>query len=227
MEEVVDEHLGEEDLHAAFREHAHVHPGGVQLREVAHRYAVDAFQREHLAGTQVAVHHRHVQLVGIQEVLAQLHGVRRFGAQVELVQQGAPVVGHDLHGAQALEVAAEGEQLAREPREQCQVCLHDLVDARTDDLHHDVAAVGQPRRVHLGHRGGGEGVGLEVREHLVHRPAQGGLDAAHRFVRREGRHGVLQLRELVGDVVGQQVAARGQHLPELDEHGAERLEREP
>jgi hypothetical protein len=41
------------------------------------------------------------------------------------------------------------------------------------------------------------------------------------FGARKRRHLVLQLRQLVGDVLGQQVAARRQHLAELDEHGPE------
>ena len=42
----------------------------------------------------------------------------------------------------------------------------------------------------------------------------------------ERRHAILQLGELVGDVRGQQVAARGQRLAELHEDRAELLERE-
>ena len=44
-----------------------------------------------------------------------------------------------------------------------------------------------------------------------------------------GNGGTLScsLRELIGDVVGQQVAPRRQRLAELDEDRAELLEREP
>ena len=40
------------------------------------------------------------------------------------------------------------------------------------------------------------------------------------------RHAVLQLRELVGDVGGQQVAAGREHLAELDEDRPQLLQRE-
>jgi hypothetical protein len=57
------------------------------------------------------------------------------------------------------------------------------------------------------------------------RLGRGALDLATRQLRRKRRHPVLQLRELVGDVERQQVAPRGEHLAELDEDRAERLER--
>ena len=41
------------------------------------------------------------------------------------------------------------------------------------------------------------------------------------------RHAVLQPRELVGDVHGEEVAPGGEHLTELDEDRAELFEREP
>ena len=53
-----------------------------------------------------------------------------------------------------------------------------------------------------------------------------GLDFRLRLVAWKRRHLVLQPCKLVGDVGRQQIAARGQHLSELDKNGAERLERE-
>ncbi len=81
--------------------------------------------------------------------------------------------------------------------------------------------------VHLGDRGGGQRHFLESAQVRVERRAVGALDAGARHRARERRHVVLQLGQLVGDVVGQQVASRGQGLAELDEDRSELLEREP
>ncbi|MOA08739.1 hypothetical protein D3C78_1285300 [compost metagenome] len=75
--------------------------------------------------------------------------------------------------------------------------------------------------MHLGHRGGGQRLALEAAEHLVDGRAELLLDQRHRLLGRERRHLVLQVRQLVGDVRRQQVAAGGQQLAELDEHRAE------
>src|SRR6266496_2965985 len=48
----------------------------------------------------------------------------------------------------------------------------------------------------------------------------------HRELARKRRHPVLELRQLVGQVGGQEVAARREHLAELDEDGAECLQRQ-
>ena len=68
------------------------------------------------------------------------------------------------------------------------------------------------------------GVSVEAREHLAatacRRRAPGSRPRARESKRR---HPVLQLGQLVGDVGGQQVAARRQHLAELDEDRSERL----
>ena len=61
---------------------------------------------------------------------------------------------------------------------------------------------------------------LERREHLLGGAAVGLLDDGARDAAVEGRHAVLELGELLGDVRGQQVAARGQRLAELHENRA-------
>ena len=58
-----------------------------------------------------------------------------------------------------------------------------------------------------------------------HRLAERALDFGDGEVGRERRYPVLELRELVGDVGGQEVAARREHLAELDEDRPERFER--
>ena len=49
-------HLGEEDLHAAFRQQLHIGAVGLQRRYVGHRDAVDALHHQHLFTAVIRVH---------------------------------------------------------------------------------------------------------------------------------------------------------------------------
>ena len=69
------------------------------------------------------------------------------------------------------------------------------------------------------------GVQSKRREHLFDRPAELLLDDLADLVGSRRRHRGLQLRELGDDRRGQQVAAGGRDLAELDEHAAAVLER--
>jgi hypothetical protein len=76
----------------------------------------------------------------------------------------------------------------------------------------------------LGDGGRRERALLEAVEHLCQRPTVRALDERPRDRPGERRHPVLQLRELIGDIGGQQIAPRGDRLPELHEDGTELLE---
>ena len=108
--------------------------------------------------------------------------------------------------------------------EQGDVVVDDRRDARPENLDRHFAAVGQGRKVHLRHRGRGDRLDIETREDLADRFAVGMLEFGDRQRRGKRRHLVLQLGQFLGDVRRQQVAAGGQHLAELDEDGAKRLQ---
>ena len=55
--------------------------------------------------------------------------------------------------------------------------------------------------------------------------AVGAIEGRNHFIGGERRHGILQLREFVGDVLGNQVGANREQLAELHEHGSQRFER--
>jgi hypothetical protein len=110
--------------------------------------------------------------------------------------------------------------------EHLEVALDDLVHAGPQDLDDDLLAVAQRRGVHLGDRGRRE----RRRSKLANTSASGPerrLDGRGRDRAVERRDPVLQLRQLIGDVDGQQVAARRQGLAEFHEDRPELLEREP
>jgi len=83
----------------------------------------------------------------------------------------------------------------------------------------------EPREMHLCHRSAGNRLRIETCVHLAERPAERALDFGRgKFVRKR-RHLVLELRQFIGDVRRQQVAPCREHLAELDEYRAQRLQR--
>ncbi len=80
--------------------------------------------------------------------------------------------------------------------------------------------------MHLGDRRARDGLRFELLEDFRDWLAEHPLDLGYREFARKRRYPVLELRQLVGEVGGQEVAARREHLAELDENGAERFERQ-
>ncbi len=226
MEEVVAKHLREKNLHAVFRELLDVGPGGAQRLHVADRRAEDALLHQHLGPAVVPVDLGHVQHVRVFEVALELRRVCGLAHQVELVDDRVLVFVDDLERPQALAVFPVAVGEPGERAQHVEVALDLVLHARAQHLDDDLGAVHQLRRVHLRDRGGGERRYVEALEHIADRLVVGRLDDLDRLLGRERRHGVLQFRQLVGDVGRQQVAARRDRLAELDEDRAEFLERQ-
>ena len=66
---------------------------------------------------------------------------------------------------------------------------------------------------------------VELREHLVDARLELLLQDGRDGVPRDGLHIVLEVRQLAGDVVGDEVGPRRQHLAQLHEHPAGLFER--
>src|SRR5687768_636868 len=79
--------------------------------------------------------------------------------------------------------------------------------------------------MHLGNRRARQGGLIKSGKERLQRLAKRALYLSHCQFRSKRRHLVLELCQLVSDVERQQVAPRRQHLAELDEDRAERLER--
>ncbi len=169
---------------------------------------------------------RDVEQRRVEEVALELRGVGGLLVHVELVEQRRLVVGDDLDRAQATGFRRDLHQQAREHVEQADVLAHHFLDARPDDLDHHVRAIVQACGMYLGDGGGGQRLGLEFGKGFLDRHLEFLLDQLPRDLVLERRHLILQALEFVGDVRRQQVAARREHLAELDEDRAEGLERE-
>jgi hypothetical protein len=79
--------------------------------------------------------------------------------------------------------------------------------------------------VHLGDRGRSHRLHFEAAENLIERLAVEHFELGDGLLGREGRHAILQLGQLVGEIRRQQIAPRRQHLTELHEDRTERFKR--
>ena len=101
----------------------------------------------------------------------------------------------------------------------------DRGDTGAQHFDRDGGAVMQAREMHLRHRGRRDRRGLEFGEDFGQRFFVRSFQRGNGLAGRKRRHPVLQLGELVGDVERHQIAPGREHLPELDENGAERFQR--
>ena len=87
-----------------------------------------------------------------------------------------------------------------------------------------VGTLAQGGKVHLRNGSAGHGLTLKVSEHLGQRLAIRTLDGGHGHLSGKRRHPVLQARQLVGDVRGQQIPPGRQHLAKLHKNRAQALQ---
>ena len=81
--------------------------------------------------------------------------------------------------------------------------------------------------MHLSDRGTRHRRPIERTKHAFHRLAVDALQGRDHLLAGKRRNAVLQACKLVGDVGGQNIATRGEHLSELDEDRSQLLQCEP
>ncbi len=192
VEEVVLEHLGEEDLHPALGQQLQVHIAFAQGGDVGYRNAADALHHDNAAAGVVPDDLRDVQQVAVLEVAVDRGGVRALADQVQLVGDGLFVFVHDLARAQALGLGPVAIGEVREQVHHLEIRADGLEDSRTDHLDHHLAPVLQGGRVHLGDGGRCDRRVLEDRESNLDRALEFGLDYGARLIAGERRDPVLQ-----------------------------------
>ena len=140
------------------------------------------------------------------EVAPKLRGVGRFALQVELAVDDAIVFCNHFFRLQATAAARPTGQQPGHVPQQSKILIDRFLYARPQYLHHHITAIGQSRAVHLRHRSGGQRVGIKFGKAFIQRFTQGVLDPLNRLFCREGRYLILKQRQLICDVVGEQVA---------------------
>ncbi len=107
------------------------------------------------------------------------------------------------------------------------VAFEQLLQSGPLDLDHHVLAGGEHGSMRLPDGGCGQGLPLKGREHLVDGPGELLLDEAAQLLGGYLAHRGPKLGQLLGHRLREQVGARRGDLPELDEHPAAVLQREP
>ena len=129
--------------------------------------------------------------------------------------------GDHLARLQALAVRREALDPPGHHGHQCEILFDDFAHAGTQHLDRDLADSSVDRadgcEMHLRDRCARYGRFIELNEDVAEWSSEGSLDGRDGHLRREGRHPILQPRELVGDVRRQQIPPGRQHLAELDE----------
>ena len=127
----------------------------------------------------------------------------------DLAAATAPVLRLDLGGGPFVGLDRAGEL---------------FLDAGTQHLHRDRAAIGGDGAVDLRDRGSADRHRIEAGEHRLDRTAEAGLDLRTDRLERKRRQRILQAEEIERGLVTDDVGAGGERLAELDRGGAERLE---
>ncbi len=226
MKETVAEHLRIKDLDPVRGKLGQIDPRLAQRADLADRDAVHALHHHHLGGTPVPVYFRNKQQLGVGKIAAQLAGIGRFAHHVELVVQVLVEFGDNQLRLQPLAVFPPAFDQARTDLQQRDVMLDDIQDAGAQNLDRNLASVRQHRKMHLGNGGAGLGDFIEFGKNLAEPFAICLFQQGHSLFRRKGRHLILQLGQFIGDIGGDQVAARGKQLAKLDEDGTQRFQRQ-
>ena len=161
------------------------------------------------------------------KITTQLAGVGGFTHQIEFVIEMAGKFGDDFVRLQAFAVGPQIFHQRRAGVEQCDIVAYNLRDTGAQYFDGGFPAVMQFGQMHLRDGSAGERCAVERAENFVERFAVRALNDRHGIIAGEWRHLILQPGEFVGDVFRQQIAPRGQDLPELDENRPQRFQCAP
>ena len=116
---------------------------------------------------------------------------------------------------------------ARQRGEQRKIPFDLHADAGALYLHRHLAAIGQPRPVHLRQRRCGEWFPVKFGVQRAERRTELGLDDSHRLRRREGCDVGVQATQRLGVLQRNIIRPQREHLPRLDKRRPEPLKRQP
>ena len=159
--------------------------------------------------------------------------VQQLGEAPQVVGLGPEVEFCDEARTERVEEVDEGESAADlrgrvdhagQVGEDLEVSTHRVGDARTLHLHHDLAPVGERRSVDLGDRCRSDRFVVEPCEHVADLDAELSFDDRADLGGRDRVDVVLESLQRVEVCLREQVGPGGEHLPELDEGRAHRLE---
>ena len=157
--------------------------------------------------------------------MRELLDVARLVLEIELEQHRLAEFRHDAGRRVDAGLLDDAFEEARQVEEQIGIGSDLLLDRGALHLHDHGFAVGQPRAMDLRDGSRRHRLGIDVGEQLARGPSQALLDQPQHRFHRHRRRAILQVRQLGDEVRRQDVRARRQDLPQLDERGTELGER--
>jgi hypothetical protein len=224
VEEPVDEdllHVGLEELLGQIR------PVDLEPGERADRgdlAPADVVHGQHARRRVVLDGERDDDPLELGQVAAERHEVLRLEPVVQLAREALPELIEDrLEPVVAADLGVGVEELG-DRRQRLDVLGDALPDAGPLHLHRHLAAVAEPRAMHLAERGRGQRGRVELREALREPDTELARDDLLDLGERKRRDVVLEAAQRLDVRGGQDVGARREELAELDEGGAHLLE---
>ena len=220
MHEVVDEDLFQVGVVQLPRQLRTADAGGVDGGKVVDLDAGHVFQGQHAAGGVLPENIRDVDAGIVREVGGKTVSVVPFGDEIQLGAGGGRELGVELIQVDAACDRAIPLQPAQCQPDRRQVGGNQPLDSGALHLDHHLRPVHQTGAMHLGERRRGLRHRLEAGEDLLHRPPELGGDQGPDVGQRLRRHLVLQPLQLIGDRGWQDIHARAEELPQLDQDAA-------
>ena len=225
MEIIVAEHLLVEDAHRFCRQRLAVDAALVEFGNGVGGNAMHTLHDQDFFAGQRPDHFRHRQIRTVLPEPAHQTGVGGFALQIAFGQQCTFQFADHIMRTDFVGMRMQAAESIGQQTHQRDIGPDAGFDVGTQHFHNDLAAVLQPCRMHLGNRGRSQRLVIEALEHCRQWLAETGFNQSPCLCRRKGLHLITQTGQLIGDVGGKQIAARGQHLTELDEQRAEFLQR--
>ena len=155
-------------------------------------------------------------------ILLELGRRSAFALEVELARGPLPELGDDQARPKPLELAAIGLDVSRGPFVGLDRLGELLLDPGPENLDRDLAPVRRHRAVDLGDRRGSDRGFVELGEQAVERRPEGRFDGLLDGRERGRRQIVLELGEVRGGFLADEVGTGRQGLAELDRGGPDR-----
>ncbi len=220
VEDAMVHGLGQEGADQVVGQGRPVQAGQGQGRRIRERHPRRPFQHQGAPTHGVPDHlgRAHIGVGGHD--LGHLAGAGGLQAQIQLQAQGP---GDGLGHGRRLQAPGGGDIALDQPGGEAQD-LYVLGDPPLDPwpqhLHRDLAAIDEGRGMGLGQGGRADRL-AEIGEDLIEGLVEGGGDDGAGLVGGEGRQLILQPRQIVRERPAEHVRPGGEHLTELDGHGAE------
>jgi hypothetical protein len=200
--------------------------GGLDAGAIGERRTVDHAHREDPSPGEVRVRRREHDVGLGREVRGEARQIAELLGEVDGVVHHLRELADEQGRTQLRDLRILGFEVRGNRLHEIEIFEHLALDPVVEHLDRHRGPIHKGRSVNLGHRARRERLGFELAVELLHRRAELAFHERDRESGRVRRHRGLQLRELFGDVIADDVRTQAEHLPELDP-GRAQLDQRP